>query len=135
MTHRQTDPAYRHLWALALLLGHGEWELEDGTPIDAQAHLLALVDLTPNRERERLVERCWSMAGALSLVLDALGRPASLEDVLTRVASAVCGSSCVNSRSMLYMFSLGNLRRLAEAVEHEHDVRLDELAQRKVDPA
>ncbi len=42
------DGAERHLWALALLLGQRgstSWELPDGIPIDAHAHLLALVGL------------------------------------------------------------------------------------------
>ncbi len=123
------DGAERHLWALALLLGQRgstSWELADGTPIDAHAHLHALVGLMPAREREQLVERCWTLAGAAASLLCALGWAEIREDVLARSA----GLESLDRRAGLYALNTIALGRLAENLEREHDELLDELAAR-----
>lgn len=137
------DGAERHLWPLALLLGprgSTSWELADGTPIDAHAHLLALVGLMPAREREQIVERCWTLAGAVSSLLYALGWAEIREDVLTRavvrlmVAAGDPGSpgahGYVDRRADLYALDLYTLRCLADDLEREHDELIAELAAR-----
>lgn len=43
-----------------------------------------------DRERERLIERCWTLAGAVSTVGDWLGRGEPLEEVLARLVRAGC---------------------------------------------
>lgn len=137
------DGAERHLWPLALLLGQRDstsWELADGTPIDAHAHLLALVGLMPAREREQLVERCWTLAGAVSSLLCALGWAEIREDVLTRavvrwmIAAGNPGApgahGYVDGRADLYQLDARSLRCIAEDLDREHDELLDEISAR-----
>ena len=123
------DGAERHLWALALLIGQRgstSWELADGTPIDARAHLLALVGLMPAREREQLVERCWTLACAVSGLLSALGWGEAREDVLARMS----GHESLDRRAWLYDLDTIALARIAADLDREHDALLDELAAR-----
>ena len=70
-----------------------------------------------------LVERCWSVAGAVSTVLAALGRAEPRADVLTRASGTL-----VDRRADLYTIDPHALRCIAEDVEREMEELVAELA-------
>ena len=72
-----------------------------------------------------LVERCWSVAGAVSTVLAALGRAEPRADVLTRASGTL-----VDRRADLYTIDPHALRCIAEDVEREMEELMTELASR-----
>ena len=86
-----------------------------------------------------LVERCWSVAGAVSTVLAALGRAEPRLDVLTRAVTRHMvergdpGSPAhghVDRRADLYTIDPHALRCIAEDVEREMEELTAELASR-----
>ena len=87
-----------------------------------------------------LVERCWSVAGAVSTVLAALGRAEPRLDVLTRAVTRHMNErgdpgspgahGYVDRRADLYTIDPHALRCIAEDVEREMEDLMAELAAR-----